>query len=106
MNDAATRRPSRQGSFNLHAILAVAALLLLNVLISMKVPVVVEDIEYSYWIFFYHLPAALNCYIFFAVVLVTSIAYLRTEDPRWDQHARVAGEIGVLACSITLATGS
>ncbi len=93
-------------SFLAHAAAALAALWVLDWLIARAVPIAIREIESSYWIFFYHFPAALNCYAFFTILLATSILYLRTGDRAWDRRGRVAGEVGLVACTITLATGS
>lgn len=102
----ASRATPGSRSFVIHAAAALIALWVLDGLIARVVPLSIRDIESSYWIFFYHFPAARSCAVFFTLLLVLSIAVLRTGEPRWDRHARVAGEVGVLACTITLATGS
>ena len=94
------------GGFVLHAVIALVSLLILNWLIPLKTPLFIKEIQYSYWIFFYHFPAAINCYIFFLAVALCSVLYLATGDPIWDQRARAAGEVGLLACTITISTGS
>src|SRR5215467_11053890 len=43
-----------------------------------------------------HVPSAWLAYLSFAVVLVASIAYLRTRRTRWDRLAAASAEIGVL----------
>ncbi len=93
-------------SFLAHAIAALGGLLALNWMIWNYVPLGINKIGSSYLIFFYHFPSAINCFIFFLLVMVFSILYLRSEDPLWDRCSRVAGEIGLLACSIVLVTGS
>ena len=40
------------------------------------------------------------------LVFVSSIAYLRTRDLRWDAVARASAELGVIFIGLTLATGS
>ena len=93
-------------SFVIHAGAALLALWGLNFMIASYVPVAIQQIESSFWIFFYHFPSAINCYLFFTTLMVCAVGFLATRDPRWDQHGRVAGEIGVLAVTITLVTGS
>ena len=80
-------------SFLIHALVALGSLLYLNYLIGNSVPVAVKKIGSSYLIFFYHLPAALNCFLFFTGTAVFSIAFLVTKNARWDTWARVCGEI-------------
>lgn len=53
-----------------------------------------------------HVPAAWVAYVAFAVVLVTSIAYLLRRDLRWDRRAQAAGELGVGLTALTIALGS
>lgn len=53
-----------------------------------------------------HVPAAWTAYLSFAVVLVASVRYLRTRDPRWDRYGRIAAEIGVAMTVLTIAVGS
>jgi heme exporter protein C len=53
-----------------------------------------------------HVPSAWLAYLSFAVVLVASIAYLRTRRTRWDRLAAASAEIGVVFTILTLALGS
>ncbi|MFN0058885.1 MAG: cytochrome c biogenesis protein CcsA [Planctomycetota bacterium] len=92
--------------FLVHAAYTALALATLNYMISHNVPLTIREIESSYLIFFYHFPAALNCFVYFAIVLVCGVLYLRTRSPVWDTCARVAGKVGLLACTIVLTTGS
>jgi heme exporter protein C len=45
-------------------------------------------------------------YLAFLGVLVASIAYLRTRDPRWDVRARACAELGVGLTALTIVLGS
>ena len=103
---SAERAPRGSGSFIVHAIAAIALVSTLNALIARYVPPAIQKIEQSYLIFYYHLPAALSCLIFFTMVLAASIVFLVTGNPAWDRRARTAAGVGLLACTITLATGS
>jgi heme exporter protein C len=53
-----------------------------------------------------HVPSAWLAYLSFAVVLVASIAYLRTRRTRWDRLAASSAEIGVVFTALTLILGS
>ena len=106
MSEETPHVPLPRMSFMLQAVGALAAITLLNVMIARYVPFRIEGMDSFYLIFFYHFPSAMNCLLFFTVVLVMGIRYLRDHDLRWDRHARVAGEVGLLACSVTLVTGS
>lgn len=52
-----------------------------------------------------HVPAAWIAYLAFAVVLVGSVAYLRSGARRWDALAHAGAETGLLFAAINLATG-
>ena len=56
-------------------------------------------------IYYLHLPAALNAYIAFAVVAVTSVVYLWLKDPRADRVAESSAEVGLLFTTVVLTTG-
>ncbi len=57
-------------------------------------------------IFYFHLPLAWWGLFSFFVVFVSSIAYLRTRNPRWEATADAAAEVGVVLAALVLATGS
>ncbi|MDQ3985802.1 MAG: cytochrome c biogenesis protein CcsA [Actinomycetota bacterium] len=56
-------------------------------------------------IFYVHVPSAWVGYLAFAIVFISSIAYLRTGARRWDLIAGSAAEIGVVFISVVLITG-
>jgi heme exporter protein C len=56
-------------------------------------------------IFYVHVPAAWVAYLAFAVVLLGSIAYLRSSDLRWDWVAHASARVGVLFTTLNLVTG-
>lgn len=56
-------------------------------------------------IFYVHAPAAWIAYLAFAVVLVGSVAYLRTSDARWDWVAYASAKAGVIFTAVNLVTG-
>ncbi|MGH2734750.1 MAG: cytochrome c biogenesis protein CcsA [Actinomycetota bacterium] len=56
-------------------------------------------------IFYVHVPSAWLAYLSFAIVFIASIAYLRTDNRRWDLLAHSAAEIGVVFTSLVLITG-
>lgn len=56
-------------------------------------------------IFYVHVPAAWIAYLAFTIVLIGSIAYLRTASERWDALAHSSAEVGLLFCSLNLVTG-
>lgn len=56
-------------------------------------------------IFYVHVPAAWLAYLGFAIVFVSSIAYLRTGARAWDLLAASAAELGVIFTTLVLVTG-
>jgi len=56
-------------------------------------------------IFYIHVPMAWVAYLAFAVVLVGSIAFLKTNNSRWDALAHSSAEVGVVFTTICLLTG-
>ena len=56
-------------------------------------------------IFYFHVPSAWVAYLAFALVFISSIAYLRTNERRWDLLAHASAEIGVVFCTLVLITG-
>jgi heme exporter protein C len=58
-----------------------------------------------YRILFFHLPAFFTAALCYLSALGTSIAYLRTKNPRWDAFAVSATEVGLAFAAINLLTG-
>lgn len=56
-------------------------------------------------IFYIHVPAAWVAYLSFTLVLIASVAYLKSGSERWDSLASSSAEVGVVFTAITLATG-
>lgn len=56
-------------------------------------------------IFYIHVPTAWVAYLGFTVVLIASVAYLKSGSERWDSLARSSAEVGVVFTGITLVTG-
>jgi heme exporter protein C len=75
-------------------------------LVGFYVPAADKVIGESYLIFFYHFPSAVNCLNMFLFAGAVSLVYLIWRSPRIDLWAASAVEVGVLACTVTLATGS
>jgi heme exporter protein C len=57
-------------------------------------------------IMYVHVPAILSGYAAIGLVLVASVAYLRTRRAAWDRAAAAGGELAVCFIGLTLATGS
>jgi heme exporter protein C len=56
-------------------------------------------------IFYFHVPSAWVAYLAFGVAVIASIAYLKTNERRWDLLAHSSVEIGVVFCALVLITG-
>jgi heme exporter protein C len=56
-------------------------------------------------IFYIHVPAAWIAYLAFTIVLIASIAHLRTSSQRWDRLAHSSAEVGVVFCAVNITTG-
>ena len=69
------------------------------------VPPEVEGIGSSYLIFFFHFPSAVNCLNMFLIGGGLALAYLITRRASLDLWSASSIEVGVLATTITLATG-
>jgi heme exporter protein C len=57
-------------------------------------------------IMYLHVPAVLTAYLAFALVLIGSVGYLVSRQPRWDRLAASAAEIGVLFTGVTIVSGA
>jgi heme exporter protein C len=55
-------------------------------------------------IFYFHVASAWTAFVAFFVVLVGSVAYLRTKSQTWDTVAVSAAEIGIVFTTMTLIT--
>ncbi len=56
-------------------------------------------------IFYFHVPIAWVAFLAFFFVFIASIGYLWKKDPAWDVLAYCSAELGVLFCTLVLATG-
>ncbi|PKM82063.1 MAG: cytochrome C assembly protein [Firmicutes bacterium HGW-Firmicutes-14] len=56
-------------------------------------------------IIYFHVSSAWLAFFAFFVVMVCSIAYLKTKDLKWDIISHVSAEVGVLFTTIVLVTG-
>jgi len=84
---------------------AAAVAVLLAVGLAVAAP---PDAVQGNWqkLMYLHVPAAWTAYLAFVLVLVASIAFLRTGRRRFDAAALAAAEIGVVATALALVTGS
>ena len=65
-----------------------------------------QTLFFSQKIFYYHLPNAFMLFISVGVCGISSLVFLKTRNPRWDDVASEAGSLAVLFGSIVLITGS
>lgn len=59
----------------------------------------------TYRIVYFHVPVAIMDYIGFFIAFVGSVGYLWKKDMKFDRWAVVGVELGVLFCTLMLATG-
>ena len=57
-------------------------------------------------IFYVHMAMWLSTFTAFGIVALASLMYLWRRDPEWDRRGRAAAELGLLFCTLGLATGS
>ena len=57
-------------------------------------------------IFYFHVPLGILTYVAFFVTFLASLVYLWKPLGFWDRLARCSAEIGLLFCTLVLATGS
>ena len=60
---------------------------------------------WSQKIFFIHVPSGWGAMLSLGLVLVLSVAYLRTRSRKWDELAVACAEPGFLLCTVVLVTG-
>lgn len=90
---------------HLHFLLGWALVAVTLYLVCFKVPLEEKNLGVSYLIFFYHFPSAVNCLNLFVTAGGIAVAQLIWRSARVDLAAASAIEVGLLACSICLATG-
>ena len=56
-------------------------------------------------IFYLHVPCVLPAYLGFVLTAVAGAGFLRTRRESWDRLAASAAEVGVVFCSLIIATG-
>lgn len=68
-------------------------------------PIDASSMGFSQKIFYYHVPIAAAAFVAFGVAFVAAIAYLRTQDLKWDRLGYVGVRIGLLFSILVMATG-
>lgn len=92
--------------YRLHMGLAAALCIGTLALVAWHAPPEIPGLGASYLIFFIHLPSAVNSLLFFLIGGVFSAAYLSMGGARKDVYAASAITVGLLACTVCIATGS
>lgn len=56
-------------------------------------------------IFYFHVGAAMSCYVAIAILFVGSVTYLAVKQRFWDLLAEAGGSVALLLCTIVLLSG-
>lgn len=64
-----------------------------------------KPMEELYRNVFFHVPINATTYTAFTVTLISSIAYLKTRNLKWDVIAASSAKLGIIFCSLTLLSG-
>ncbi len=106
--DVAVRTAARAGSRGGERVLGIAALAATIVSLVLSLVVAPPDAVQGevQRLMYIHVPAAWLAYLSFLVVLIGSVAYLRTNRIRWDRVAVASAEIGVLFTALAIALGA
>jgi heme exporter protein C len=64
-----------------------------------------SSMGFSQKIFYYHAPIAETALVAFGVAFVAAIAYLRTQDLKWDRLSFVSVRLGLLFSALVMITG-
>ena len=56
-------------------------------------------------IFYFHVSSAVSAYLMIALLLLASLAFLKSRKSSWDAMAHAAASIALLFCTIVLCTG-
>ena len=68
-------------------------------------PVDASSMGFSQKIFYYHAPIAETALVAFGIAFVAAIAYLRTQDLKWDRLGLVSVRLGLLFSVLVMITG-
>ncbi|MDP6788978.1 MAG: cytochrome c biogenesis protein CcsA [Candidatus Marinimicrobia bacterium] len=86
-------------------LIAVMALMALNLVsIIYRTPMVPEQ-EWAQKIFYLHVPSAWTGFLSYFIVMVAGIMFLSKKDQKWDRVGLAAAEIGTLFIALVLITG-
>ena len=92
---------------NLRSYLVVVAgiMMLVNLYLIFMVAPTDAVLGHVQRIFYFHVPLAIVSFAAFLVVFVASVAYAVRRDPKWDNLAHSAAEVGVVFITLALITG-
>ena len=75
-------------------------------MVFLFVPTVTQNgVPFAQRIFYFHVPVDWVAFLSFFIVFISSIAYLRTRDQKWDNIAHSSAELGIMFTSLMLLTG-
>jgi heme exporter protein C len=85
---------------------AAGALLIVGVVLAFWYsPVDASSMGFSQKILYYHAPISAAALVAFGVAFVAAIAYLRTQDLKWDRLGFVSIRVGLVFSVLVMATG-
>jgi heme exporter protein C len=85
---------------------AAGALLIVGVVLAFWYsPVDASSMGFSQKILYYHAPISAAALVAFGVAFVAAVAYLRTQDLKWDRLGFVSIRIGLVFSVLVMATG-
>lgn len=88
-----------------HLVLGFALVITTLYYVTHHVPLYETVLRENYLIFYFHFPSAITCLTLFLIAGLISIRHLRSGAPALDLRSASAIEVGLLACTVTLATG-
>lgn len=85
---------------------AAAACLAAGLLLAfLSAPTDTSTMGFSQKIFYFHAPIAETSLLAFGIAFIAAIAYLRTQNPKWDRLGFVCVRLGLLFAVLVMATG-
>jgi heme exporter protein C len=68
-------------------------------------PIDASSMGYVQKIFYFHVPVSESALVAFGVSFVAAVAYLRSNDPKWDRLSYVSVRLGLLFSLLVMITG-
>lgn len=86
--------------------IAAGAFLIVGVMLAFWwAPIDSSSMGFSQKIFYYHAPIAETSLVAFGIAFAAAVAYLRTQDLKWDRLGTVSVRLGLLFALLVMATG-